>query len=130
LWDRRLPAHREDVLARAKEVLGMTMAIQTPLHVKGFRLPREWHVIDSTVTGFAANPFVYVDAVIEIYKVRKIVDASPDERMVFAKTGTNGFQRWTVGPDLLVAIHAHFGGRYSRKWATFDADMTISAVEP
>ena len=53
------------------------MAIQAPFHSQGFRLPRQRHSINPTVTGFAADSFVNVDAVIEVNKVGDVVNPRP-----------------------------------------------------
>jgi hypothetical protein len=50
-----------------------------------------------------------VDAVVEIHKVRQVVDADPAERAVFAEARAHRFQVRTGGPDLRVAIDARLG---------------------
>ena len=91
------------------------MAIQTPLHMQGLCLPREWHFVDAAVTGFTANSLMDVNAVIEVDEVRKIVDAHPFQRTVVTQACANGFQRWAIGPNLLVTVHAYFGRRNACK---------------
>ena len=83
------------------------MAIQTPFHSQGFRLPHQWHSIDPTVTGFAPDSFVKVDAVIEVDEIGNVVYTRPLNRAIVAEACPNRLQCWTVGPHLLVAIHAY-----------------------
>ena len=104
------------------------MAIQTPLHVQGLCLPRQWHLVDPTVTGFAADSFMYVDTMVEINKVRQVVYARPLERSIFSQACSHRFESWTVRPHLFMAVHADFCGRNPRERASLDADMTISAI--
>ena len=85
------------------------MAIQTPFHPEGLRLPGQWHSIDPTVTGFAADAFVEMNAVIEVHEVRDLVNPRPFDRAVFAQARPNRLQRWAIGPDLLVTVHADLG---------------------
>ena len=74
LW---LPFHVENLIARPNETFGLTMAFHTPLHVKRRDLPGERHLIDAPVAGGAADPFLHMDAVIEVNKFRKIMDTVP-----------------------------------------------------
>ena len=53
------------------------MAFETPLHVKRLRFPGDRHLVDSTVTGRAADAFCDMDTVIEKGEVRQIVDTIP-----------------------------------------------------
>ena len=106
------------------------MAIQTPLHVKGLRLPREWHLIDPSVTGFATDSLMDMDTVVEIDEVRRVVDAYPFKRPIVAKAGANRFERRAIGPNLFVAVHAHFGRRNSRKRRYLDLGVAVPAVDP
>ena len=86
----------------------MTMAIQAPLHVQGLCLPREWHFVDTAVTGFATNPLMYMDAVVEVHEIRNVVNTHPLQWTVVAKARANRLQGWAIRPNLLVAVHAYF----------------------
>ena len=58
------------------------------------------------MTGRTADAFIHVDAVIEIDIIRQVVNANPFEWLTSAKAGADRFEIRTVGPYLLVAIHA------------------------
>ena len=105
------------------------MAIQTPLHVKGLSFPRQWHLIDPTVTGFATNANMNVNAVIEVNEVGRIVDARPSNRTILPKARADGFQRRAVCPNLLVAVHAHLCRRNPGKGRRLDRGMAVAAVD-
>jgi hypothetical protein len=45
---------------------------------------------------------------VEIRIVGEIVHPDPFDRLPGAKAGANRFQIGTIGPDLLVAVHADF----------------------
>lgn len=66
------------------------------------------------MTSRAPDPFVDVNAVIEINVVGKIVNPRPLQRFAGAKTGADGLQIWTIGPNLFVAIHADGSRRNTR----------------
>jgi hypothetical protein len=61
-----LPAHRPHRFAGTHEFLGVTMAVQTPLHREGVHLHRKRSLIDPAVAGFAANALLDVQGVVEI----------------------------------------------------------------
>src|SRR5215471_4309512 len=100
-----LPTHRENLIARPQMLLGMAVTFETPLHVHVRMLPRQRHKIDASMTCFAPDTFIYVDAVIEINEIRKTVDAIPSNRPIFSHAGAYGLQYVAVCPDLLVTIH-------------------------
>ena len=65
----RLPIHICDLVVWPQIFLRIAMAIQTPTHGQFLGLKHEWHLIDLAVAGRAANPLIYVNAVIEIYEI-------------------------------------------------------------
>jgi len=105
------------------------MAIQTPFHSKGLRLPHQRHAVNPTVTGFAADSFVNVDAVIEVNKVCDVVNPRPHDGPVVAKARTHRLERCTVGPDLLVAVHTHLCRRNTGKGGLLNPSVAITAVD-
>src|SRR5262249_34864374 len=60
---RRLPAHVEDLLARADVLLGLAVAVQAPLHQQRRLLPDQGHLVDPAVAGGAADALFDVDGV-------------------------------------------------------------------
>src|SRR5205085_466321 len=77
---RCLVPHVEDLITWPKILFGSTMAVQAPLHLQGRIVVHQRHAIHGPVTGVATYSFVDVNAVIEVNKVRQIVDASPNQR--------------------------------------------------
>src|SRR5213593_3237625 len=78
---RRHVVDAEDVRARPHVLLGMTMAVDAPLHLQRLLLHHQRHPIDLAVAGRAADALVDMDAVIEVHEIRKVVDARPRDRL-------------------------------------------------
>ena len=85
------------------------MALDTPLHRHGLGLERQLHLLDLTVTCRTSNAFIEMDAVVEIDKIRQVVDAAPFERFPGPPTGAHRLQHRAGVPDLGVAIHTGRG---------------------
>src|SRR5215831_3601959 len=81
-----LVLHVENLVARAQE---------------SFRL---------AVTGVAAHALGDMNAVIEIDKVREIVDPGPDQRFAAAEAFAHRLKQRCIDPDLAMAVHAGGGG--------------------
>jgi hypothetical protein len=62
--------HTEDLLARTKFPLGMSMAVKAPLHQQGMRLECERHLVDLAMASRTADAFLHMDAVIEVHESR------------------------------------------------------------
>lgn len=77
----------------------------------------------------AADSLVHMNAVIEINVVGKIVDPSPFQRFAGSKTRAHGLQIGTIGPNLLVAIHAHGGRRNTRGRSGLYRSVAIAAID-
>ena len=91
-------------------ILGrISVTFKAPFHIKCVDFVRERHLVDPTVTSGTADAFVYMDAVIEVNKVRQVVNARPFERLYGAEVGANGLKDFGIGPDLRVTGHADFG---------------------
>ena len=80
------------------------------------------------MAGFAAYAFFYMDAVVEVDVVWKIVHLGPLNGFVRAVAFPHGLQRGTVDPDLRVAIHARLGGRHHGVLRVFHSRMAIPAL--
>src|SRR5205085_8156144 len=87
------------------------------------------HLVDAAVAGGASDAFVDVDTVIEVYKIGKVVDASPFQRFAGAETRTNGFQHFSIGPNLRVTTHADFGGRDAREGGRLNRGVAVAAID-
>src|SRR5690349_12377997 len=59
----RLIFHAEHVFARAHESFRCAMTLQTPIHIKRILAPHKRHLVDSSMTGHAADSLVHVNAV-------------------------------------------------------------------
>src|SRR5438093_13774092 len=75
-----LPTHRENLLLGPQKVLRMPMALKTPGHMQIVRFPGQRHLVHTAVTGFTADAFRHMVAVIEIHEVGKTIDAVPSQR--------------------------------------------------
>lgn len=80
------------------------------------------------MAGRTADALVHMNRVIEIRKVRKVVDANPFQRLARLETCAHGFKIRTVGPDLFMAIHAHRGRRHARGGRSLDRRVAIAAI--
>lgn len=74
------------------------MAIKTPFHRQRFLLFNDFHLIDAAVARNTADATRDVGSVVEVDKVRQIVDAFPfDRTIVVLQANANGFQQCAVG---------------------------------
>src|ERR1700686_5164466 len=105
------------------------MAAQAPFHLQRFLRVHQRHQVDRTMTGVAAHSFIDMNAVIEIDKVGKLVDARPLQRVARPVAGAHRLKELGVGPDLRMAVHARLGGRNAGKARSFDRSVTVAAVD-
>ena len=73
----RLVAHGGDEFARSHILLGMAVAVETPLHLQRVLLPGERHPVHPPVAALTTDSLIDVNAVIEIDKVGQIVHPRP-----------------------------------------------------
>ena len=123
------PIHVEDLVFRPHKVFRTTMTLQTPFHLQRISLRDHRHLIDPAVTGRTADAFVYMNRVIEISEVRKVVDANPFQRLARLKTCTYGFQVWAVGPDLFMTVHTYRRRRHAGRCRCLDGRVAIAAID-
>ena len=71
----------------------VAVTIQTPLHRQRLDLSYHFHLIDPAVAGNATNAASNVDAMIEVSKVRQIVNALPQNRLVCFERLANWLER-------------------------------------
>ena len=57
--------------------LRVSVTIEAPAHLEGCVLIHQRHRIHTPVTGFAADALLYVNTVVEINVIGKIVDLGP-----------------------------------------------------
>jgi hypothetical protein len=124
-----LVAHIENLIAGAEILAGIAMASQTPLHLQGFRLVHQGHLIDWTVAGVATDALGDVNAVIEVDEVRELVDPGPLQRFAGTIAGADGLKELSVVPNLRVTVHARLGRGDSGEAGGLDRGVTIAAVD-
>jgi hypothetical protein len=124
-----LVAHVENLIARAEIFARIAMASQAPLHLQGFRLVHQGHLVYRAVAGVAADALGDVNAVIEVDEVGELVNAGPLQRFAGAVAGADGLKELGVGPDLRVTVHARLGRRNSGEAGGLDRGVTITAVD-
>ena len=126
---RRLIIHAEHVLARSHETLRRAVAFQAPVHIERVFPPHQRHLIDPAMASGAAHSLVDMNAMIEINKTGKIVNAGPLDRLAGAKTVPDRRQRWAIRPDLAVTVHAGFRRRNAGKGTFLDGSVAVSAID-
>src|SRR5919205_3999050 len=124
----RPPFHVVNLFHRPHESFRRTMTLQTPLHLQRLRLEKNRHLVDATVTRRATDTFFHVNAVIEVSVIRQVVYAYPLDRLACAKTRPHGFEIWTVGPDLFVAVHARRSRRQASGSGRLNGSVTVAAI--
>lgn len=130
LIDRRLIIHGEYIFARAHEALRRTVTLEAPIHIKCVFPPRQRHVVDTSVTGGAADSLVDMDTMVEIDETGKIMDSRPLDRFARAETLFDRRQNPAVRPNLSVTIHAGFGRREAGERAFLYRRVAKAAIDP
>ena len=102
-------ARRKHRFARTERLLGVAVAGEAPAHEEGFLSGNERHLIDPAVALTAGDAFVHMGAVIEIDKVRQVMDAIPCDGLSAKKAVPDRLKHRGVFPDLRVARHARLG---------------------
>lgn len=108
----------------------IAMAFNAPLHVESIDLINERHLVNTAVAGGAANAFADMNAVIEIHKIGKVVNASPLERFPRAIALANRREHLRVRPKLRVATHACLSRGNPGEIGGFNRGVAIAAVDP
>src|SRR6184192_3262479 len=93
------------------------------------RLPRQRHLVNSPMAGRTANSLLHVDAVIEKYEVRQIIDPVPLQGAVKREALSDRGEHRSVRPDLRMAAHANLRCRNSGKRRSLDAGVAIAAID-
>src|ERR1700675_347924 len=83
---RWLVPHVEYLGTRSQVFFRSPMAVETELHLQRRKLIHQRHLVDRPVAGVAAHTLINVNAVIEIYEVRNLVDARPLDRTAAPET--------------------------------------------
>ena len=121
--------HVEHLVAGTQIILRLAVTAHAPAHLQRFLLIHQRHAVDRSVAGVATDSLVDVNAVIEVHKIWKLVDARPLQRFSAAVAGADWFKQLSVGPDLRMAVHAGAGRRYTSERGGFDRSVAIAAVD-
>ena len=71
------PSKIGDLFDRTQMRLRITVAGDAPSHRQLFMLIDDFHLVDATVAGLAADTRVHVSSVVEIDEFRQVVDSFP-----------------------------------------------------
>ncbi len=112
---RRLPRHAKDLITRANKARGIAVTLETPRHLQRRCFLDERHLVNLSVTRGAADAFVDVNAVVEIHKIGKLIDAIPLNRRIGLRALNDGLQHGAGGEQLRMTVQAGFRRRHSRK---------------
>src|SRR5262245_22868467 len=121
--------HVEYFILRTHVQFRVPMAIQAPLHLERSHLPGERHLVNPAMASRTSHSLVDVDAVIEVDKVRQVMDPGPLYRLARPKAVPNRLERRAVSPYLAMAIHAGPGRWDAGERGCFNRGVTISAVD-
>src|SRR5947209_6903747 len=105
------------------------MTIETPPHVKGLSFPGQRHLIDAAMTTGTADPFRYVNAVIEINVVGQIVNAVPLQRAVGGEAFPHRLKRRSIRPNLRVTRHTSVGTRKPGIGRFLNRSVAVPAID-
>lgn len=126
---RLVVGHVHHLFPGPQELFRLTMAVQAPLHLQGVFLVHERHLVYRPMAAIATHTLVYVNAVVEIYKIRKVVDARPLDGLAAAEAEPHRLQHGCVSPDQSMTVHARLGRWDPGKAGIFDRRVAVTAVE-
>ena len=99
-------ARRKHRFAWTDRLLGVAVAGEAPAHEERFPSGNQRHLIDLPVALTAGDALIYMGTVIEIHKVRQVMDAVPRQGLSAKKAVSDGLEHGRVLPDLRVTGHA------------------------
>src|SRR5882762_195361 len=105
------------------------MTLETPFHLQRIRLRHHGHLIDPPMAGRTTDAFVNVNRVIEVGKVRQVVNPDPFQRLTRLQTRAYGLQIRTVRPNLFVAVHADGRRRNAGRCRSLNRRVAIAAID-
>ena len=105
------------------------MAVEAPVHAQRFRLLHDFHLIDPSMTGRAANGGGEMHAVIEECVVREHVNADPRHGFSRGMTLSDRSQGFTFGQHAAVTVHAGRSRRNRGMSRVFHRVVTVAAIE-
>ena len=105
------------------------MAVQAPFHLQRVLLIHQRHLVDAAVATRAANTFIYVDGVIEVDVVWKVMDLDPIDRGTCSPTRPNRREHRGIGPDLRMTINTGLGRRNARIRTLLHRRVAVLALQ-
>lgn len=107
-----------------------SMTVQTLVHMQGVLLRYPSHLFHSSMAGNATDPGFEMDGMVEIDKLRKIVNAVPAQWLVRIQAFPDRRQDWRLAQDDFVAIHARLRCWKTCKRRFFNGGVAKPAVQP
>ena len=104
------------------------MAIQAPLHQQRIGLKHQRHLVDLSVARRAAYALVDMNAVIKIDEIGQAMNFDPRDGFIAAIALANGLQVGRRVEENRMTIHAGLRRRNTGHGGSFDAGMTVAAV--
>ena len=104
-----LPRKIRDFILRTQLHFRMAMALQAERHAERLGVINFVHLVNASVTFHAADAAIDVYRVVEICKIRQLVDLDPLNRFARRSAFANQRQPRIILQHLAVAVHA--GGR-------------------
>lgn len=126
----RFPVEVGDLIQRAKVILWSAMALETPAHAVGFGVVDDFHVIHLSVTGHATDASVYVNRMVEVDVIRRLVNPYPGNRVAGFPGFADGSQFWAQRLDLGVAVHAGLRSRNVGVRRFLHSCVAVTAIHP
>ena len=126
---RRYPGHVGDFGNRPEIRFRIAMALQTPAHAKHFFLLNYFHLSNIAVTGDTANSGVYMNAVIKIGEIRKVVNPSPFQRFFVFSTVAYQLKLFRILLNQGMTVHAGCCWRNVGGSSKFNSSVTVAAVD-
>ena len=105
------------------------MTFKTPAHLERLALVRHLHHLHRSVTVVTVDTTLDVNRVVEVNKVRDLVNLRPFHRYVFVITLTNRLEEWTVVPDLRVTGHTRMRSGIACLGRLLDACVAVATID-
>jgi len=107
----------------------LEVALETPGHVKAFRLVGEGHLVYTAMALRTANTLIDMSTMVKVDEIREIMNPDPFDGLVGLPALTNRLKNLFLGVHLRVAGHTHLGRRHLGVGGTLNTKVTVAAVE-
>lgn len=119
----------EDLGLRPNVLLRLPVAIDAPVHVQSIHAIHKRHFVHLPMARRASHSFAYVDTVVEVNVIGKIMDSCPFNGLAAGPAVTDGLGHRCIRPDLRVTRHARLCGRQTRKGGRLYTCVAVPAVD-